>query len=269
MERLKGSSPENYSRYAEKGASLLEFIIIIPVLAFLIAGAYEVSRAVHQYQVIMGIAYEGARSGTQLSPGALRTGCFTDQSMSLAWMDQHENQTGYNEALHDLLRRVRYLFNLHSNDLSLTCDPSYSGFCNSGSGEPAVIAEVISPNPPVGQDCGLRELGRNTLAISIKGMYSPALFPFIKIPVELHSRGFILSNNTTFAPLQTPNPGGSCGGMSWASTLSDNGSVGGLNNVNALGRNSVGVTNNYMPDIGPVGGGPCGSGGFADVLEIY
>jgi len=174
----------------------VEFAFVAPILFTLMAGAFEISRIIFNYQVVLSAVYEGARAGSQIDPSALGSGCFGTTAL------QYESAPSSSPE-RMVMERVTYLLSLQGSGLSLESPQISAEIVKSGNGQPLSAADACSSAEK-----------ENTIAIRIAGTYRPAIFSFFAIPVTVESRAYLLANNQTFSTQTNPNPNGSRGGLS-------------------------------------------------------
>jgi hypothetical protein len=196
------AKPKSSRGNGSRGGVAVEFAFVAPVLFTLMAGAFELSRVVFNYQVVLAAAYEGARAASQIDPSALGQGCF-----GATGLDHDSAASGSPERM--VMDRVEYLLNLQGSSISLESPQISAEIVKSGNGQALTPAQACSS---VSKE--------NTIAIRVRGNYRPAILSFLSIPLSVESRAYLLANNQTFATASNPNPGGSCGGVSGGSYVS-------------------------------------------------
>jgi hypothetical protein len=198
------AKPRSSRDSRSRGGIAVEFAFVAPVLFTLMAGAFELSRVVFNYQVVLAAAYEGARAASQIDPAALGKGCF-----GATGLDHDSAASGSPERM--VMDRVEYLLNLQGDSISLEAPQISAEIVKSGNGQALSASESCSSASK-----------ENTIAIRIRGNYRPAILSFLSVPLSVESRAYLLANNQTFATATNPTPKGSCGGVSSGSYTASN-----------------------------------------------
>src|SRR5438552_6045771 len=91
QDRLPASEVEGMVRRDdERGIALIEFVLVLPLLAILIFGAVDIGRAYALANKLTNAAREGARFGEYAPEQVATTGSCTAPD-SITWMATHED----------------------------------------------------------------------------------------------------------------------------------------------------------------------------------
>ncbi len=198
----------------QRGSALVEAVLVIPILLMLIGTTYELGAVFQQYLIIQQMAYEGARSGSQLEKDAFTApSCYSVNTSGYIRDPDTPSPSGYNPALIAVLARVEALITQYQSVLSLKCDDRLaSNRCDTGdsTGLPSYAAEYL-PTDADGEtqplNCGYPAPPYNpamlakkgTIGVKVGGKYTGRVFPF-SIYLAAESRSLLLSGNQDYAP---------------------------------------------------------------------
>lgn len=205
------------------GSALVEAVLVIPILLALVGSTYELGSVFQQYLIIQQMAYEGARSASQLEKDSFTSASCYSVNTSGYIRDGVDAQS-QSRALTEVLARVEALINQYRNDLRIDCDDRSSDYRCSSTGNSAVpsYAAEFLPQDPKGVKeqalgCGYpapttkysQALAgkKGTIGVKVSGKYVGRVLPF-SIYISAESRSLLLSGNQDYSLPRNSNPVG-------------------------------------------------------------
>ena len=155
----------------QRGAAILELAVVLPIFLILMAGTFEVGRALNQYLILTQVAYEGVRAGSQLAE--VEPACFG------AYNYEGSNNPANNpgqltpaQLSHVVvLDRVGYLLQLQKPGLTFKCDEAVDSDC-AGNDQikelPTATTEYIKESGPA--PCADYDVS-DSFAVKLSGKY--------------------------------------------------------------------------------------------------